>query len=98
MRWGAIPWAIGAALSIAPAAADAAYYCSEPDEPYCLSRYGSFEEEWEFDRCRREVQNFVSEVEDFASCLDQAKQEKIDEANQAVERFNCKANGETFCP
>ena len=58
-----------------PSAARA--YCSEPSAPYCASSYGQFDDQWEFDRCKREVENYASDVERYIDC-------RSDEANEAV--------------
>lgn len=78
--------------------AEASMYCPEPSEPVCIDSFGTFDNEFSFDQCRTDVENFVSDVEDYVDCLDQEQQMKIDEANRAIERFNCKAQGDNFCP
>lgn len=75
-----------------------AYYCSEPIRPSCIDRYGTFDDECSFDRCKREVESYLSEVEDFRSCLADAHRQAGDEADAVVERFNCKAQGRSYCP
>jgi hypothetical protein len=49
--------------------ADALGFCFRPDAPYCASRYGGFDEEYDFSRCRREMESYRSDVEDFLDCL-----------------------------
>lgn len=69
--------------------------CSEPSAPSCASRYGSFDDEWEFDRCKREMESYQSEVEDFAQCVQRQAKNDIDEAvseyEDAVSSFNRRA-------
>lgn len=79
-------------------AAHAFYYCSEASPPSCIDRYGSFDDEYSFDRCKREVESYLSEVEDFRSCLADAHRQAGDDADAVVERFNCKAQGRSYCP
>jgi hypothetical protein len=68
-------------------------YCTKPDAPYCATQYGKFEDQYEFDRCKNEVENFKSEVEDFLSCQKRENQQAIDDYNEAVESFNRRARG-----
>jgi hypothetical protein len=55
-------------------------YCSEPSAPSCANGYGSFQDQWEFDSCKGDMEGFKSEIEDFVSC----KQREVDEANDAA--------------
>lgn len=71
--------------------------CFEPDPPSCIDRYGTFDDEWSFDRCRRDVESYVEEVSTFRDCLAQWHEAVGDEAAATIERFNCKARGESFC-
>lgn len=68
-------------------------YCSKPDAPYCASQYGKFDDQYDFDRCKSEMENFKSEVEDFLSCQRRENQQAIDDYNEAVESFNRRASG-----
>ncbi|MBB5041946.1 hypothetical protein [Shinella fusca] len=78
------------------------YACSEPSAPSCATRYGSFDDEWEFDRCKDEMESYKSEVEDYMTCRNREAQEAIDDANRdnrqaesdysdAVDSFNRRA-------
>lgn len=57
-------------------------YCSEPSAPSCANGYGSFQDQWEFDSCKGDMEDFKSEIEDFISC----KQREVDDANDAARR------------
>lgn len=77
---------------------DALAYCSEPSAPNCASRYGSFDDEWDFDRCKRDMETYKSEVEDFIQCnndeirrAQQASEEAASEYSAAVDDFNNRA-------
>ena len=70
-----------------------ALYCSEPDAPYCASRYGSFDDEWDFNRCKREMESYRSEVESYVDCLKDEINETISEYEDAVSDFNRRARG-----
>lgn len=74
-------------------------YCSEPSAPYCATGYGGFGDEWEFERCKREMESYQSDVESYLSCrqdeIDTASREAanaLSEYNDAVESFNRRAN------
>ena len=87
-----------ALLLAAPTLSEA--YCSKPSAPYCAERYGRFDDEWDFSRCRREVESYKSDVESFVSCkrleIEEARNEidkAISDFNSAVESFNRRARG-----
>jgi hypothetical protein len=78
----------------------AAYACSAPSAPFCATRHGSFDDQDEFDRCRREMNSFKSEAEDFLSCIRRESEDLkrksdglIEEYNGAIESFNRRARG-----
>lgn len=60
-------------------------YCSEPSAPSCASRFGAFEDEWEFDRCKSDMESYKSDVEDFMSCERREAQDAVDEAERKAE-------------
>lgn len=95
MRFGA--YLAVAAIWLLASPAQAYLFCSEPDEPYCLDQIGGFEDEWEFSRCRDEVEQFVDETQDFVECLARAQEEADDAVREAIEKFNCMAEGNTIC-
>lgn len=79
-------------------------YCSEPSAPYCATSFGSFDDEDDFDNCKREMESYKYEVESYISCRNDEAQEAIDEANasnrkasseysNAVDSFNRRAGG-----
>jgi hypothetical protein len=75
------------------AAADEANaaYCSEPSAPACTSSCGAFDDQDEFDQCRRQVSNYRDEVEQYQSCLSDASSEAASDFNEAVAAFNRRA-------
>ncbi len=85
------------AVTPMPRAANAYGSCSEPRPPYCIDALGTFEDEFAFGRCRSEVERYQDEVRAYVRCLEREQDEAIDEANRVVDRFNCKADGGTFC-
>lgn len=66
--------------------------CLEPVEPYCLNR--SFSSQYEFEQCKRQVQIYLSELQDYAQCL---ANEIAQKSSEIIDRFNCRANGNNFC-
>ena len=76
---------------IVPAAA----YCSKPTAPYCAERYGRFDDENKFNSCRREMESYQSEVEDFISCNKREAQEAADKANREAQEAIDKAKRES---
>lgn len=74
--------------------------CYTPDAPSCASGYGNFDDEYEFDRCKGEMETYKSEVEDYISCLKREVQRlnsqgdgAISDYNDAVASFNRRAGG-----
>ncbi|WP_234906723.1 hypothetical protein [Rhizobium rhizogenes] len=57
-------------------------YCSEPSAPYCVSSYGKFDDQSDFEQCKREVESYKSEIEDFVRC----EERDVDEANDAAKK------------
>lgn len=76
-------------------------FCTRPSEPFCIDSYGTFDDEWAFNRCRSEVERYLDEMSEYRSCLLREVEIEIDdaanEARRATERFNCKANGGLIC-
>lgn len=68
-------------------------YCSKPDTPYCATRYGKFDNQYDFDRCKREMESYRIDVDSFLSCQRRESQQAIDEYNEAVNSFNRRARG-----
>jgi hypothetical protein len=75
-------------------------YCSQPSAPSCATRYGSFDDTDDFDRCKRQLTSYKDEVESFMSCkqreMDEARREAeraVSDYNDAVQSFNRRARG-----
>jgi hypothetical protein len=79
-------------------------YCSTPTAPFCATRYGAFDDESEFRRCKFELESYKSEAESLLACqkreadefLSNLKRKSdgvIQEYNDAVESFNRRARG-----
>jgi hypothetical protein len=82
----------GIAMSAA-AATPAFSACSEPSAPYCSTKYGAFDDEDEFHRCEREMQNYQSETKEFLACTKRKSDSVIQDYNSAVQSFNRRAQG-----
>lgn len=84
-----------AVLPLMPLNEASAFYCSEPTAPSCASRYGSFDDEWEFERCKREMDSYKDEVESYIDCNNQQARRENDDAisnySSAVDSFNRRA-------
>jgi len=89
--------AIALSLTMLSSSAHAILFCSEPSPPYCIDSYGTFDNDWSFRSCKSEVENYLANVERYLDCLDSEKLETSRKANEVVERFNCKARGDSFC-
>lgn len=79
------------------AGANAQALCFKPTEPRCINAFGTFDDQWSFDRCKRDMSTFVDETKSYTDCLNRESEEAIREANAAVARFNCKARKEIVC-
>ncbi len=81
-----------------PLFANAVMFCSEPRIPTCLSLGMGFSNQSDFDMCKMEMTFYQKRVKEYRDCLDQEIQETINRYNKAVEKFNCYARGNSFCP
>ena len=98
------PWRVVLAVLVwgagqFPVTTQASYwFCSEPRKPSCIDQYGTFDNEWSFRRCRDSVEDYLDDVSEFQSCLANWHEDIGKEADKLVDRFNCKARQELFCP
>lgn len=76
----------------------ASAYCSEPSSPYCADRFGKFDDEYDFQRCRSEMESYSSDVEMYVSCIvreaENDRSKAINAYNDAVESFNRRARSD----
>ena len=56
--------------------------------PYCSTKYGAFDGEDEFRRCKREMDSYQSEAQEFISCMKRKSDSIIEQYNSAVQSFN----------
>lgn len=77
------------------------FYCTRPTEPFCIDSYGTFDDDWAFDRCRSEVERYLDAMGEYRRCLLRQVEIELDdaanEAQRVTERFNCKAGGGLIC-
>ncbi len=73
-------------------------YCTEPSPPYCIDGFNTFDDEWAFNSCKQEVESYLDSVNTFQSCLNDLLEQVRSEASNTVDKFNCRAEGNTFCP
>lgn len=77
-------------------------FCSKPSAPYCASSYSDFSDQWEFDSCKREMENYQDDVQRYMNCRNDEAQTAVEEArednnralneyNDAVSSFNSRA-------
>lgn len=67
-------------------------FCYEPSEPFCINN--EISSNYDFNSCKRQVENFIREMQDYSQCLLETNQEKV---SNVIEKFNCQASGESFC-
>lgn len=67
-------------------------FCSEPSQPYCADSYGTFTDEYDFERCKRDVEDYLDDLRRYAMCVaDEVKdkqEEVVDNFNRKVQRTN----------
>lgn len=93
--------AVVAVLAAASPASAGMNFCSEPSEPYCLSSLSMNLTEISFNTCKAQVMTYLSEIDEYKSCLvldTKTKiSEKTDEANHVIQKINCIASGQSAC-
>ena len=65
--------------------------CSEPTNPYCVNRYIAFENEWDFESCKSDMERYKGEVESYAECLAKQIEAAYAEYNETARDFNHQA-------
>lgn len=92
----ALMWA-GFATSAGAACSSYMRTPSKPSEPVCLQFVPPNIDEFWFNSCRFEVEQFQQQTVEFLDCLRRDQKDAIDAVNKAVERFNCYARRERVC-
>ena len=70
-------------------------YCSEPVEPSCIDMLSMSRDQFSVDMCRLEVESYISDMQSYVECVQRDASSKVDEQ---IDRYNCYARGESFCP
>ena len=72
--------------------------CYKPTIPMCVENYyGNFNSKSDFEMCKREVENYLGDLQDYIQCLEKEINEAIEEQNEVIKKFNCKARGDSYC-
>jgi hypothetical protein len=94
---------LGICLIIVISSGSSAFaFCIKPSAPYCATSFGDFTDQWEFDRCKREMESYQDDVQRYLNCRNDEAQTAVEEArednnralneyNDAVESFNNRA-------
>ncbi|MGX3010968.1 hypothetical protein ACWIUD_05310 [Helicobacter sp. 23-1044] len=66
----------------------------QPSEPYCVDSKYTYEDEYRFKSCKREVERYLQDLDKYVVCVANEAQEQ---AQKTINKFNCYASGESFC-
>jgi hypothetical protein len=84
---------IVASLVVPLMISEAGAFCSKPSAPYCASGTGNFDDSYDFDRCKGEMDYYRTEVEDFLGCVKRESSEVVDEYNDTIASFYRRVRG-----
>ncbi|NRP19910.1 hypothetical protein LPJGGPFB_03168 [Ensifer adhaerens] len=59
-----------------------------PKPPYCATSAISLFDQYQFQSCRSEMQDYQAKIERYGKCLEREYSEAISELNGAIESFN----------
>lgn len=59
-----------------------------PKPPLCATSFVSFSDQYQFQSCRSEMQDYQAKIERYGKCLEREYSEAISELNGAIESFN----------
>ncbi|WP_156428795.1 hypothetical protein [Magnetospirillum sp. XM-1] len=92
---------LAAIMSVVTPAHAGMNFCTEPTEPACLSMLSMNLTELSFSSCKIQITAYLSSVDTYNECLirDAKKkiQDKTNEANRVVNKFNYIVSGKSFC-
>lgn len=83
---------IAAAIVLLSQTPAAARFCYEPSAPSCADDFGPFADQYDYDNCRDDLEDFATEVDDYVLCLRRSQEDALDAYNQAVDDFNDRVN------
>jgi hypothetical protein len=84
---------VAVGLALVGATSPGLAYCSQPFAPSCATRYGAFDDQDDFDQCKRKMATYQSEAQEFLSCLQKEGDRVREDYNNAVASFNRRARG-----
>ncbi|MEM9205161.1 MAG: hypothetical protein AAGA88_02450 [Pseudomonadota bacterium] len=99
MRWLLV---FGLVTALFPVASEA-QQCVRPYAPLCVKSFGPFDDDLEADSCRAEMVDYVNQMEDLITCLNQvgttqASRVALDaqyEAEDMIRHYHCRSEGDT---
>jgi hypothetical protein len=62
-------------------------YCSEPSAPFCATRYGSFDDQDDFERCKRQMASYRDDAESFLSCTRREADELKRKSDNVIQEY-----------
>jgi hypothetical protein len=68
-------------------------FCSQPRAPHCASSFGSFDDRYEFERCKHEMEHYRDDLDRYLSCLRNDREQAVRDYHDAVESFKRRARG-----
>lgn len=63
-----------------------------PEPPFCASTGFEFADEYDFERCRSEMERYRGKISGYAECLASEQEQAVEQFNDSVESFNRKAS------
>lgn len=72
-----------------------AWVCQEPSKPVCFTF--EFRTNSDFEYCKMQVKDYLEETQNYTKCLQKNINNAINEANEVIKQFNCKASGKSYC-
>jgi hypothetical protein len=68
----------------------AGWICSEPSEPSIPN--GFYADEYQMERAKREVEDYLEEIQDYKECLIRNMEEANSEAGNVIDEWNTSVN------
>ena len=90
-------FALISSITLASSPSHAFLFCNEPREPSCVDGNGYFDDEDQFNSCKSEVENYISDVKTYTECLIEEHDKAVKQSNDVIEKFNCRAAGKSYC-
>ena len=81
-------------VSATPALAQ--LFCTPPPEPSCIDTLSMSRDNFTFQMCRAEVEDYRRRVRQYIECLRDEQDQAIQRLNRVIDRFNACARSD-FC-